>query len=360
LRTAAIALVLLRHTLRFFQPDMAPEASVDDRLWQPVAHFMANGWVGVDLFFLLSGFLITQYFLNRKKVDIYDFYQRRIRRIFPAYFVVLLLVVVGFFPLYQLRTDNLQQDILINALFMQDYLGSRLNVVFWSLGVEAKFYLLSPLLLIPLAKYVREKKWWHCYALVFAVIFTAPILRYYTMQGMDTASYVEYFVMFRAPFHACVDGLFFGVLLAVAMKHMPALQKKTAFTGLLLSLGGIVLLLTTCDLLAHINWFDMVMQTTLLSMLFFFLALFGLHYWAHKSTWKVFNWTAKISYSVYLVHWPLIPACLALPAFLGMAAPHNNVLSAAVFAIGLWGFSILIAGLLYQFVEKPFLRKRLR
>ena len=100
LRARAIVLVLARHGLKPFWVDMnvpfLPVGGFD------LAPFLMNGWVGVDLFFVLSGFLITSYLLKRlpdgaRWAVIGTYLKRRFCRIAPAYYVVLTLVCAGVF-----------------------------------------------------------------------------------------------------------------------------------------------------------------------------------------------------------------------------------------------------------------------
>jgi len=221
LRTIAVMLVLLRHTIRYFLPDISPDSTIDDAIWAPVRNLMANGWVGVDLFFLLSGFLITQPFLKSPKTSIKKFYRNRALRIFPAYFTVLILIVIGAFPFYSMPTETPLKEIIYHIFFLQDYTGTGINTVFWSLGVEVKFYLLAPFILVFIGRYVQSNQWLKAYALTIAIIAIIPFIRFliYTSHG-DIEDYYEFWIMLRSPFHACIDGLFFGVLLAIIFKQI--------------------------------------------------------------------------------------------------------------------------------------------
>jgi peptidoglycan/LPS O-acetylase OafA/YrhL len=150
LRGTAIALVLGYHSLL-----LPAAASIGDRVYARVAGL---GWSGVDLFFVLSGFLVTGILQDsRRGIDFRNFYARRFLRIFPPYYAFLLL------RLLLMRTGALAQ---LPALDGKDlfYLFSYLtNValafqlstpeaytfdlgIFWSLAVEEQFYLVWPLL----------------------------------------------------------------------------------------------------------------------------------------------------------------------------------------------------------------------
>ena len=120
--------------------------------WDAAAPLL-NGWVGVDLFFVLSGFLISKHLLAQRETSkglaLGPYLVKRALRIVPAYYAVLLVVAAGLVPLYAVPQEALALRLGYHALFLQDYLPANIVVVFWSLGVEEKFYLLAPLSLPP-------------------------------------------------------------------------------------------------------------------------------------------------------------------------------------------------------------------
>ena len=147
LRALAIALVVARHSLRPFisEDDYTAVASWGGLDLTP---FLMNGWVGVDLFFVLSGFLIgRQAFRN----DGWGrFWFKRVTRIVPAYWTCLALVAIG---LTGARAwGHAGWDFAAHLLMLQDYTGSVFVPAFWSLGAEEKFYLLAPLLALALVR----------------------------------------------------------------------------------------------------------------------------------------------------------------------------------------------------------------
>src|SRR5690242_16458410 len=96
LRALAIFLVMSCHALNHFWLDPAQSFSL--RLFRPLFTFLINGWCGVDLFFVLSGFLIARQLLAGDTVA--HFYKKRFMRIAPMYYIVLTLVCLGLFPGY--------------------------------------------------------------------------------------------------------------------------------------------------------------------------------------------------------------------------------------------------------------------
>src|SRR4029450_374141 len=113
-----------------------------------------NGWIGVDLFFVLSGFLIGRQAWRGD--SLMRFWFKRVTRILPAYWtclgvVAIALTVTGTWPKHG-------ADFLAHLVMLQDYTGSVFVPSFWSLGAEEKFYLLAPLLVFVLAR-TRIKVW---------------------------------------------------------------------------------------------------------------------------------------------------------------------------------------------------------
>ena len=139
-RGLAIALVVSFHSgLLIKQPFNAAE-----KVWMG---FASIGWSGVDLFFVLSGFLITTILIQTREDERYfrNFFMRRVLRIFPLYFGALLLI---------LSRVNINDDQIWYWLFAQNWLpvfggGKQLTQLqpFWSLAVEEQFYLVWPLVI---------------------------------------------------------------------------------------------------------------------------------------------------------------------------------------------------------------------
>ena len=125
-----------------------------------------GGYVGVDVFFVISGFLITALLLREKEatgtISLKDFYARRIRRLLPVSFVVIAITAVaGIIWLSPARLDDFAQEIVATALFFPNmlfasrganYLQSQLQPSplqhFWSLAVEEQFYAIWPVLIV--------------------------------------------------------------------------------------------------------------------------------------------------------------------------------------------------------------------
>ncbi len=147
LRAMAILLVLASHGLEMVWHDMSkpymPVGPVD------LAAFLKNGFLGVDLFFVLSGFLIAGQLLDagigaaegRRKVVVF-FLMRRAARIIPAYYLILTFATIIFMGHDPLRRGALSwaHSYAVHLLFLQNFFYTDYNPVFWSLAVEMQFY----------------------------------------------------------------------------------------------------------------------------------------------------------------------------------------------------------------------------
>ena len=199
-RAIAVLWVLLLHFLYGWPP--APPAGF---AWMPriLLQFISHGWLGVDLFFILSGFLITGILIDSRGSAHYfrNFYARRTLRILPLYVTCILVMALA----YQSAMAYFGLSLLFMANFSHYF---RVNAphgpgVFWSLAVEEHFYLLWPLLIRFLTRSTL-------FALTLILVFGTPILRgYCAYKGMDPEAEIYVYSFFR------FDGLALGAILAL-------------------------------------------------------------------------------------------------------------------------------------------------
>ena len=365
IRCAAIGLVLLRHIIRPFMEDYNPNAILDDHLWKPFLNLMQNGWVGVDIFFILSGFLIAKTLQNTPSHSIFTFYKNRAIRIFPAYFFILLLVCIGCFPFYQIQSENLLKSILVHITFMQDYLGSDINIVYWSLGVEIKFYLLAPFMLSPILKLYQNHKI-KAYFILIGIVALGPLSRFATILMLDDfpSNYAYMFTLIRSPFHCCIDSLFLGALCFFIHKDIKeqkiphSLQlTRACFVG---SLFMLTYFLLSQNIWEDFDAVEVIFQPLYIAVITGTLMVSALLTWKKPKDNTMIQYGAKLSYSVYLIHWPLIPLCITLPILLGLTDPAYSITSFWLFFIAVPTLSFLLAGACYRYIEAPLLKLKRR
>jgi peptidoglycan/LPS O-acetylase OafA/YrhL len=353
LRGIAVLLVLLRHAVGPFLENGDPGPLPG---WG-VSTFMANGWIGVDLFFVLSGFLIARQILRLHDRNGRDWHwkpylQKRALRIIPAYYAVLFLAIAGAFPYFEVGSDLLGLRVTYHMLILQDYLPSNIVVAFWSLGVEEKFYLLAPLLI--LARANARSLSGKMLTIVMLLFLGVGLRILKAISSTDIDSYQQFFFEFRSPFHMTMDPILFGVLIALVYrsKHeYPVLTSRTvARTAFWIGAALFFLLSCSHEMMRDITWWDKTIQPTAVA--FTFAAItYGLIFGGgpgalFRST--VLFVTARISYSLYLIHMPLVPLSLVLADYL---APGSFVAFLGLFAT----ISVAAALVLHFVVEKPFL-----
>ncbi|MBA2466465.1 MAG: acyltransferase [Sphingomonas sp.] len=338
----AVVMVLFRHGERALQAQLG--ASHD-----PLQSVFTNGWIGVDLFFGLSGYLIARHLvragIGSPKFLLSRYLTLRALRILPAYYAVLILTVCGAFPLFEVPSDGLGVRVLYHLLFLQDYLPSNINVVFWSLGVEEKFYLIAPILILVLLN-CRTKG---AAVAVLLAIFALPTICRVAILAMAPFDYdyPTFWATFRSPFHMSLEGLAVGV--GIALAEHAGLVRRNVRSGVTLLLGSglaLAVWMSSADFMATIDIFDVVLRPPLVALFVAGIVLGGVHLaGAHLPLARYFQVVAKLSYSLYLIHFPLIPLILAIALPFGIA----------YFWVAYLIASFAAAALLYHSVEKPFL-----
>jgi peptidoglycan/LPS O-acetylase OafA/YrhL len=207
LRAISILFVLFNHVL----------STIDHTAPRWMLFLFARGDLGVFVFFILSGFLITYLLLGEYEttgaINLRNFYLRRVLRIFPAFytylFVLAVLSIFGFLPIAL-------SHFLDAGFFLWNYKhiwdptsgpGNFLMGHFWSLSLEEQFYLLWPLTLFLLK--TRRAAW-----VALALIIITPCIRLFSYF-----QFPEWRGQLTMMLHTGSDALMFGCLLALIMKH---------------------------------------------------------------------------------------------------------------------------------------------
>jgi peptidoglycan/LPS O-acetylase OafA/YrhL len=293
----------------------------------------SNGWMGVDLFFVLSGFLITGILVDTKQSEAYfrNFYVRRCLRIWPLYYSLLffMFVVVRFLNPRQFHTV-LQQSSPWWAfpLFLQNFLlpistnaAGPLGVT-WSLAIEEQFYLVWPLV-------VRFCSRTQLRRLAVVEICISPALRYcLSLHHVDL--YTNVFCR--------LDGLMAGALLALLVRSDNFVPSKF-LKGAWILLGIAAPLAFVAEAL-HARWI-VFSFTAPASASFIYISLFSPRKWLQMLMNNRFLiYTGTISYGLYLLHkipsgmaetfhlerYPILPLPIILFASYAIAALSWNLL----------------------------------
>lgn len=359
LRSLAIVAVIVFHYWGYGGEGALPDWFV------PIAKL---GWMGVDLFFVLSGYLIGSQLLRPytagKRAGLWQFYRNRIYRILPVYFAVLAAYYFipnwpefdGLAPLWQYLTFTFN-------LFV-DYEKYQTFSHVWSLCVEEHFYLLLPLIVIAMMRKPSMRK---AVALVVGILLFGMAIRGFLLVHMLRPAFASgdsfgalYMERIYYPTYSRLDGLLIGVVLAAIRIFRPAWWQAIARRGHLLTLSGIA-----CIGIAIWLFKDRFTSDTGVAALgtvigFPVLAL-GLGLMTASalsengvlSRWHVpgAKLIATLAYALYLTSKELIH-------IVDLCFPHLAQTSMAgrlaVYAV----FCLVVAGALHLCVERPFLLLR--
>jgi peptidoglycan/LPS O-acetylase OafA/YrhL len=356
-RGVAILLVLVLHFSRYGH-GLVPSGLFIDRLYYRVA---GAGWIGVDLFFVLSGFLITSILYDAKGGAHYfrNFYARRVLRIFPLYYGALILFLV---VLPRLWPDHAGlQSMVRDGPWYWTYL-SNLKIArdgwppfgaighFWSLAVEEQFYLIWPLLVLALN---RRQLQITCLLCLIAALAVRVVLN---AQGNNPAAFV------LTP--ARLDALAVGAYLALAARGpggLPGLSRLAQPVTMVLSLSVLVIFAMRNGFAAY----DPVVSTighTIVAVLFGSVLVLALTLPGQSFVVRAFgssflSFFGRYSYGIYVFHHPLlffktgvVPLAL-IPSVFG-----SQLLRQFAFLVIATAVSVAIAYLSWHLYEKRFLK----
>lgn len=362
IRAIAIISVLVCHTMLILYPFTSGMAEVmfNFSSW-------ATGFYGVEIFFVLSGFLIGNIFIRNvvlnnevpnQKLLIADFWMRRWVRTLPNYFLFLLINIL----LIPIASDT---SIGINSIFKYFIFAqsifpntSSFFGVSWSLAVEEWFYLLLPFLFFIVLKLVKDRLGAFFVAMILLLIIPT-FLKIIYASGMPLYTNSE--ALFHYGTFFKLDSIFYGLFLSWMWNNRNVkewlIHQKTK-----LLLAGMIGLL--CSLSFAFLFIVKPIQNSLLMILYapltsISIALFFpfLYEWrvAENRVSKSISFISLISYSLYLVHVPLIiiyKYCLKVYSW-----PTDLVSSLIAFVV-LNLLSILIASFIYRKFELPILASR--
>jgi len=302
-------------------------------------------WMGVDIFFVLSGFLITGILLDLPKVSfrsfISRFYVRRVRRILPPYFLLLLIVSLLYGTMW-LKHWYLYLG-LTNyfGYFYKDKTPGALSAL-WSLGVEEQFYLIWPLVIF----FVKLKK---LPLVLIAMIVAAPMLRGLATSWSDLQPWnaSRWFIYKATPFR--MDCLAVGALMTFLWRsHSEKIVKYGYLT--------LIPTFLTPPLMIYLNKYhpgystvDGTLRGNVITLEISLIAATGVFLWAlgGRYTWILTTdpmlFFGRISYTFYLIHQTMLQ--------LAERYLHQKYLIAVVS----FAASTIFATLSWYLLEKPIL-----
>lgn len=317
----------------------------------------SGGHVGVDVFFVLSGFLITSIIygqIKKSSFSLVDFYLKRVCRIFPALYVtVFFTFIAAYFILYPDDFERFSLSAVATVLSFSNFVfwsesgywdvssTSKALLHTWSLGVEEQFYLIWPAVMIGLFKINKTS------AKVFFAISVAAVALSITYSTADLSGA---FYLLPARIFQFSLGAFLAVF--IYKKSESDLIFIKTFREVILLIGLILLSWSTFyldDQILYPGLYALIPTTGAA-----FIILSGSSYSGQGHIGrlllenKLSIWVGRISYSLYLVHWPVI-------VFYRYLTNYEITVLEVLFLISL---TIILGSLLHYFVEKKFYAHR--
>ena len=257
-------------------------------------NFFRGGYLGVDIFFVISGFLMSQQMQNFKIDNLVDFYLRRIKRLFPALALILILTLIfGYFISFPSDFKNICKQTISGILFFSNFLfwseagyfdmqsESKHLLHLWSLSIEEQFYIFFPLLYLISKNHLKK---------IFGILFLTSLSGFLIIHKFSPEAGF-YFLPFRMWELLAGSLIFLGfknikinkLVFSTALILLLYLFKKNSSAGFSTGIYNLVAVIATAIIIIHII--------------------------SNKSIFlenKYLSYLGKISYPLYLVHWPVI------------------------------------------------------
>jgi peptidoglycan/LPS O-acetylase OafA/YrhL len=315
----------------------------------------SGGYIGVDVFFVISGFVITGLLLRERsssgRTSILAFYGRRCRRIIPAATLVIVVSVVfsyvllGVGPGQQAASDGRWASVFLANFHFISTGTNYLNATqlpsplqnFWSLAVEEQFYVVYPTLFLLIASLRTRFSLRARLAVALSVVIAAS----YSLSVLQTSSnpVVAYFSPFTRAWELAL-----GALVAVSTQWLLKLPAKVAALATWSGLGAIVI--SALVFTSKTNYPGSLVAIPVVGTAFLIgggvrAPRFGVEMLIGL---RPFRWLGRLSYSLYLWHWPVLALAAQSVGRASLSVPTNT---------GLVVLSLALAFLSYVAVENP-------
>ena len=308
------------------------------------AKWLDGGYIGVDIFYVISGYLITGLLIRelevRQTIALLEFYARRTKRLLPSSFLVILATgVVGYFALPASARQSFGRDLIAASTYISNFLFALWEndyqnldatpspfIHFWSLAVEEQFYIFWPFFILLLFKIGKSR------AVFYGVLTTLCVSFLFSLYLTERAPIWSFYILPTRAWELAAGALL--VFLPELKKHRPVLalasfvvitcatvifNETTPFPGTaaIAPVAATVLLIATRD-----KWpplFNTVANSAAV------------------------QWLGAISYPLYLWHWPV----LVIPAiYMGQELSLLQI-------FGLLALTAILADLTHRYVESP-------
>ena len=305
-----------------------------------------KGFLGVDVFFVLSGFLITTLLLDEQahsgRISLRHFYLRRSLRIFPLYYAVLAALALYFAtiaPDTSSQKSRFLAELPYHATYMSNWFETNsLMAITWSLSAEEQFYLLWP----PLLAWLGRHALWP----LAVLLGVNQAVNFGALDGWLAAIGLPYAT--HSILQSTFTPILLGVLLAFALQDAAARRALEQVTRwpVLLAVLGVAIAATSVEDMRGVPRLAFHLATATLLAGILLRPSMTLVRWLE---WRPLVFVGTVSYGVYLLHKIVLDVASRGLARVGLESPGLLFVSCLIGTIGL-------AALSYRYFERPLLR----
>jgi peptidoglycan/LPS O-acetylase OafA/YrhL len=327
-------------------------------IYHAFPNVLPSGFIGADIFFVLSGFLITHLILDRideKRFSLFEFYEGRVRRIFPTLILVLLtILILGWFVFLSNDYNQVGRHVLFSATFIQnlnlingeigyfDIDNSSMPLMhLWSISIEEQFYIFWPILVGTILRNKRKT----LFALVSIITILSFFYNYWLAKDFDKSIY--FLFQTRAWEITC------GSLLVIFLKEFKSSNillsniNKPIFHDLI-SVVGLILILISFIIIDKNKLYPGTLALLPVSGTVLLILSRCSKINRYLLSFKPLVWFGLISYSLYLWHMPLLSFLRLTSNTIAYESNYGIIMKILAIAI-----SILISYLTWRHVETP-------
>tara|TARA_B100000989_G_scaffold164702_1_gene123131 strand:- start:212 stop:2215 length:2004 start_codon:yes stop_codon:yes gene_type:complete len=353
LRAIAVLSVILFHA----------EIAIDDYL------IFDGGFVGVDIFFVISGYLITLLLLkelsSNSKISFLKFYERRARRIFPMlFFIIIISTAIGYFILSSHEFKNLSFSAITSLFFSSNFFFYFSDLAYnsqssllqpllhtWSLSIEEQFYLLFPVFLIIFYKFFK----FNIFPIFIIGLLLSTSISFY---GYHFHNHITFYMLPTRAWEL-ISGSLIAILVFKEKKNFMIVNNFTKNLIFFLSLLSIFLVVLFYNLI-NFNMFYAILISVVATCLILYVDVSNKRLLLLLSN-RFFLKIGLISYSVYLWHFPIF-AFARMKNYIGIekqsfgenivadVVEENAVITKFILLI----LTIFLSFITYRYVEQPF------
>lgn len=315
----------------------------------------AGGWIGVDLFFVLSGYLITSLlqneYLTSGNISLSKFYARRALRLLPPLIIGVLIANI-LWPFTNLPGGN-QLVASIAAIFystnlISDVVAGNMSHL-WSLSVEEHFYFIWPVVVLFFVFRISLR---NRILFLIILIFSLAVFRIFTYNFINYLTYGVFIIDAYQLTPCRIDSILMGALLFFILS-------KPQFNGVSLentSKGNLFIVILLCAFfiimltvsIRNTYWYNggFIVTNLLCTFIVWFAIKNPYHYLFSN---KILRWVGKRSYGIYVYHFPIF---VAFEAF----RVHHSISNFLIVSLLRFIVSLGLAALSYEYIEQPILR----